>query len=184
MTTATEKLSALLEGVPAERRDLAILGLECFFYAQITDEEIPADLKAAQLGAAYELACQRKGTTALGPEPAKPRVNDDPLITVVDDGERSGVRLERLDWADRRSWLDFRRGEVPGEKYARVLVSIDIEGGRPGLALDINGNEITSGWVDRPLWTLADLRQLRDDIDLLLRDPRLAGALAEQEVPA
>lgn len=108
--------------------------------------------------------------------------DDDPVCTVIDDGERSGIRLERYDQHERgeqpRAWLDFRVGS-DGESE-RVLVSTYLYGStQQGLQLIIDGTSINDELDE--VWTLADVRRLRDDLDRLLRDQRLLGALAEQE---
>lgn len=103
--------------------------------------------------------------------------SDDPIVTVVDDGRRSGVRLARLQWPDNHAaWLDFDVGDnTPGYTSGRVAASVNLYGCEPGIELVINGNEIVRNW------TLAQLRQLHTDLGKLLADERLIGALAEQE---
>lgn len=107
-------------------------------------------------------------------------VDDDPIRTPIDDGRRSGIRLERYQWPDNHSaWLDFNVGDnIPGYTSGRVMASVDLYGGKLGIGLVIHGESINDRLDD--IWTLADLRRLRDDLDRLLRDARLVGALAEQ----
>lgn len=128
--------------------------------------------KVAELVEWMEEMFRREETTA---PPSEAFTDDDPRVTVVDDGERSGVQLKRYDARDGSdSWLDFRIGELTEDQFNRVLVSVDLLGGHSGMELVIDGKQIAD------YWTLADLRQLRDDLDRLLRDERLVGALAEQ----
>ena len=110
------------------------------------------------------------------------RDDDDPVCTVVDSGERSGIRLERYDWnGTPRTWLEFSAGRSPsGEDRPLVMVDVDIHGGRHGVGLLVDGQEISS-YMDEH-WSLADLRQLHTLLGKLIADPRLAGALAEQTI--
>ena len=112
------------------------------------------------------------------PPPAPHALDDDPVITVVDTGERSGVRLERYDWDDTpQTWLEFSAGRSPsGEDKPIVMVDVDLCGGRRGVGLIVDGSEVNG----RGAWTLDNLRQLHAALGKLLADPRLAGAVAEQ----
>ncbi len=181
----TSKMIAFLDTCHEDRQDLALLGLECLAYAE-SDRPLPDDIKAALLGATYERACQQSGASSpyREPSPESPAfVDDDPALTLIDDGSRSGIRVERLDRPDgSASWLDFCVGYSPDEGTQRVLVNVPIGNtdDRMGLALIIAGVSINDSLDD--IWTLADLRQLRDDLDRLLHDERLIGALAEQTV--
>ncbi len=172
MTTDTRestiaRFAAALNELPEDRQDLGLLGVECWSYAH-SDRELPDHIKAALLGATYELACQRSGATSLGEEPEAD--DDEPRVTLIDDGQKSGIRVERNDWDETPpAWLEFRTGQI--------LASVEL-GGKPGVELIIDGISVADAW------SLAQLRQLRDDLDRLLRDERLIGALSEQEVPA
>jgi hypothetical protein len=107
--------------------------------------------------------------------------SDDPRVTMIDDGSRSGIRLERYDRPgdEPRSWLSFSVGQAPHkDDYPLTEVSIDICGGNAGIELLIAGHDITPRAAD--YWTLHDLRQLHTAIGCLLTDDRLLGALAEQ----
>lgn len=109
--------------------------------------------------------------------------NDDPRVTVVDDGQRSGVRLERYDWPgdEPRAWLEFSTGHSPIKEGRPIMMMVvDICGGRRGVGLDVGGHEINSR-IDE-IWTLDDLRRLHASLGKLLADERLIGALAEQAV--
>lgn len=155
---------AFLDTFPESRQDLALLGLECLAYAG-SDRPLPDHIKAAQLGATYERA--RLCSLPQSPEHFE---DVDPVITLIDDGERSGIKLERYDWHERgeqpRIWLEFT--------IAGVLTSVDITGGSPGLDLIINDVTVADQW------TLADLKRLHTALGKLLADERLIGALAEQ----
>jgi hypothetical protein len=99
-------------------------------------------------------------------------LDDDPVFRVIDDGQKSGIRVERADrpFGD-RAWLDFTAGDVQ--------ISADILGGRPGVGLVIYGESLNEGIDD--VLTLDDVRQLHADLGRILADERLLGALAEQE---
>lgn len=171
---------AFLDTFPEDRQDLALLGLQCLAYAG-TNQTPPDDIKAALLGATYERACQQRGASSLDSEPPA-FVNDDPVITLVDTGERSGIRVERYDWDETpKIWLEFSAGRSPSEEGRPiVMVDVDLYGGRQGIGLTVDGREI-NGYID-DVWTLDDLRRLHAALGLLLADERLIGALAEQTV--
>jgi hypothetical protein len=104
--------------------------------------------------------------------------DDDDARVVFTDTSRP-ITVERVESGHDRAWLDFTTGALDDH---RVVVGVDIVGGRPGIDLIILGNQVGSGFVEDPALTLADLRQIRDDLSALLEDDRLVGALAEQQV--
>lgn len=59
-----------------------------------------------------------------------------------------------------------------GEGLTNVLIGISAEG-KPGLELIIGGSQINAFLND--VLTLADVRQLRDNLSALLADPRVAA---------
>jgi hypothetical protein len=91
---------------------------------------------------------------------------DDPHCVSTD--ESRPILVER--WQNKKGtirWQNFRIAE-------RVDVGV-LEGGtKPGIELTIAGNSINEDLTD--IWTLDDLRQLRDDLCALLADDRLLAA--------
>jgi len=102
--------------------------------------------------------------------------DDEDARTVFIDTSRP-ITVERVECGRDRAWLDFQAGDQVGE---RVMIGVDILGGRPGVELVILGNQIGPSFIDQPQLTLDDVRQIRDDLTALLADDRLLGALAEQ----
>lgn len=97
--------------------------------------------------------------------------HDDPIETVI--STERGITCTRVDSAPDRAWLSFTIG-TKGED-GRILVDLDIVGGRPGCDLLIWGEQIN----DEPM-TLDQLRQIHADLGAMLADERLLGALAGQ----
>lgn len=157
-----------------------------FMNGDNTKRLFPAILRAsllAQGGKVAELA-EWMEAAFKKEEAALPPVDDEPMITLVDDGQRSGVKLERHDWpSEGRMWLEFSAGRSP-TKEDEPIVSVDVNLGsnaRPGIELSVDGHFL-NGYVHE-VWTLADLRQLHTAIGKLLADERLLGALSEQHTP-
>lgn len=93
----------------------------------------------------------------------------DDRIVVLDDGQDSGVRVERHDDRHGPSWIDFEAGEI------EISVEFDMP---PTI---INGPVtmcLHHTEIDGP-WTLDDLRRLHRDLGRILADARLLGALDE-----
>lgn len=81
------------------------------------------------------------------------------------------ITVERIEMGRDRSWLDFTIGDAIPH---RMLVGVDIVGGRPGCELLIWGNSIHE---DGQTITLEQLRQIHADLGAMLADARLLAAL-------
>jgi hypothetical protein len=76
--------------------------------------------------------------------------------------------------ASAHTWQNYIIGE-------RITVGLLPSVIKPGIELTIAGNPINQELID--IWTLDDLRQLRDDLSDLLADERLVSAARTAAVP-
>jgi hypothetical protein len=85
---------------------------------------------------------------------------------------RAGILAKRME-SPASSWIDFSIGEPE-----RVLIGAHLSGpGASYIEVIIDGTPINEFVGD--IWTLDNLRQLRDDLTALLNDDRLVGACQE-----
>lgn len=90
-------------------------------------------------------------------------------IVLLDDGQASGVRVERHDDERGPSWLSMEAGQLKiGINFG---VDHELDGGP--VALYLRTEEISGPWA------LDTLRQLHRDLGRLLADKHLPGALDE-----
>lgn len=95
----------------------------------------------------------------------------EPKLVFSDDSRP--IRVEK--WVGEEStWLDFKIGEGTP---APILAGVGVGSNKPGLDLIICGSSLNEGLDE--VWTLDDLRWLRDGLDALLRDERFTGAVEE-----
>jgi hypothetical protein len=152
-----------------------------------TITETPRGWSFVFRGERYEYPTRQQAQEALydlqhGKAPA-PLIDDDPLVgepmkdahcVSTDDSRPIRVENWRGGEGSTHTWQDFSIGE-------RVTVGVLTDRSKPGIELTIAGNAINEDLTD--IWTLDDLRRLRDDLSDLLADDRLLAATGSAASP-